>query len=117
MVVRRVAHALGYRYRLHRYDLPGRPDMVFAGQQKIVFVHGCFWHQHSGCKAAHTPRSNLHYWQPKLTRNVARDAGNQEKLTQAGWQMLVIWECETKDIEILGHKLRCFLGKVKYRGE
>lgn len=110
MIVRRTTHGLGYRYRLHRHDLPGRPDMVFGRRRKIIFVHGCFWHQHVGCKAAHTPQSNVDYWLPKLARNVERDAGNLTKLKETGWQVLVIWECETKDLGNLRHKLRNFLG-------
>src|SRR5215472_3891233 len=93
MRVRRLAHSMGYRYRLHRRDLPGTPDLVFPSQKKIIFVHGCFWHQH-GCPGSHMPRSNEAYWAPKLERNRTRDAEHLEALKAAGWRCLVLWECE-----------------------
>lgn len=98
MTVRKVCHAMGYRFRLHRKDLPGNPDLVFPGRRKIVFVHGCFWHQHSDpeCPLAHKPRSNMDYWGPKLERTRKRDAGNLTALESLGWKVLVLWECETK---------------------
>ena len=112
MHVRRIAHGLGYRFRLHRSDLPGKPDLVFAGRRKVIFVHGCFWHQHpaEGCKAAHTPRSNTGYWLPKLARNVARDDRVRSELSQAGWAVLTLWECELKDDAALSARLQSFLG-------
>lgn len=112
MAVRRIAHRLGYRFRLHRKDLPGTPDLVFPSRRKIVFVHGCFWHQHPdpSCKAAHTPRSNEAYWIPKLTRNAARDHHAREELERMGWQVLEIWECETKKPDRLAAAIRSFLG-------
>jgi DNA mismatch endonuclease (patch repair protein) len=109
MVVRRAVHALGYRYRLHRHDLPGRPDMVFVARKKIIFVHGCFWHQHADCRTAHVPKSNLRYWAAKLARNVKRDARNLANLRRDGWKVLVIWECATKDLGNLQRQLRNFL--------
>ena len=98
MAVRRKAHRLGYRYRLHQRQLPGKPDMVFASRRAVIFVHGCFWHQHSAkqCKAR-PPKSRLDYWLPKLRRNVERDKRNQKLLRASGWHVLVIWECETRD--------------------
>ena len=98
MVVRRLTHSLGYRYRLHRHDLPGRPDMIFPSRRKIIFVHGCFWHQHSDpqCKLARRPRSKSEYWGPKLLRNQERDREHQEKLYAVGWRVLTLWECEIK---------------------
>lgn len=110
MVVRSIAHRLGYRFRLHRRDLPGKPDLAFPGHRSVVFVHGCFWHQHSSttCKAR-PPRSRLEYWLPKLQRNVERDRTNREKLSQQGWRSLVIWECETKDPHFIQRLLQEFL--------
>lgn len=110
MIVRRLAHSLGYRYRLHRRDLPGTPDLVFPGRRAVIFVHGCFWHQHNSpnCRAR-LPKSNSGYWTPKLRRNVERDRMSLKALAKAGWRTLVIWECETRDLDILGHKITTFL--------
>lgn len=112
LLVRRVVHRLGYRFRLHRADLPGKPDLVFPRLRKVIFVHGCFWHQHSSetCKRAHAPRSNLDYWQNKLQRNVARDEAARTELGKQGWQTLVLWECELKDVGTLEKCLTDFLG-------
>ena len=111
MTVRRLVHGMGYRYRLHRHDLPGRPDIVFPGRRKIIFMHGCFWHQHHdpNCKRAHTPRSNADYWEPKLERNRARDEEHRAKLREMGWDELVIWECELKDLDKLAARISRFL--------
>lgn len=113
MIVRRLVHGMGYRYRLHRKDLPGTPDLVFGPRRKVIFVHGCFWHQHSdpSCKISHTPRTRLDYWQPKLRRNQERDAANQSALHGQGWQVLTIWECETQPNcqSRLTERLRSFL--------
>jgi DNA mismatch endonuclease (patch repair protein) len=113
LTVRRLAHQLGYRYRLHAADLPGKPDLVFRPRRKVIFVHGCFWHQHEAadCKGAHSPRSNESYWHPKLARNVARDAKHAAALAAGGWNVLIIWECETKDSAKLTRRLCRFLGK------
>lgn len=111
LTVRRLAHKFGYRYRLHRKDLPGKPDLVFASRKKVIFVHGCFWHLHN-CKGAHIPKSNLDYWLPKLTRNQARDVNNLKQLSAKGWQSLVIWECETRDVHDLKKRLKGFLGAL-----
>jgi DNA mismatch endonuclease, patch repair protein len=108
MFVRRLVFAEGYRYRLHRKDLPGKPDLVFPSRRKVVFVHGCYWHAH-GCKRAHNPLSNTSYWAPKLTRNAARDAENIIDLTVLGWDALVIWECEISQREIVTSRIREFL--------
>ena len=108
MVVRRLVYSLGYRYRLHRYDLPGRPDLVFVDRRKVILIHGCFWHQH-GCKVSHIPKSNSSYWKPKLERNHARDARNLRALRKAGWRVLVIWECRLKDSQKLSQIVNAFL--------
>ncbi|MFW8594730.1 very short patch repair endonuclease [Cribrihabitans neustonicus] len=110
MLVRRIVHGLGYRYRLHRKDLPGKPDLVFGPRRKVIFVHGCFWHQHS-CRAGRIPASRRDYWEPKLQRNVERDATHLAALTGSGWQVLTVWECETKDLDALRSRLLEFLAK------
>ena len=94
--VRSILHALGYRFRLHRTDLPGKPDIVLPRHKKVVLVHGCFWHQHPGCALASHPSSNVEYWSPKLAGNVERDKQNLEKLVQLGWNVLIVWECQTR---------------------
>src|SRR5687767_9300511 len=94
ILVRRIAHALGYRFRLHRRDLPGSPDIVFPGKRKVVLVHGCFWHQHEGCRLKRQPKSRREYWLPKLARNVQRDEEVRGELAELGWNALVMWECE-----------------------
>ena len=95
--VRRVAHALGLRFRLQRRDLPGTPDLVFPGRRIALFVHGCFWHRHPGCRFAYTPKSRIAFWQAKFDGNVARDRRKEDDLRAAGWTPVVIWECETRD--------------------
>ena len=95
--VRKVAHALGLRFRLNRTDLPGKPDVVFPKFRIALFVHGCFWHQHGGCRRASKPKSNTDYWEAKLRRNVERDAQTLLALTRRKWKMVVIWECETNN--------------------
>ena len=111
MAVRRLVHAMGYRYRLHRRDLPGKPDLVFPGRRKVIFVHGCFWHQHSdpACRIARRPRSNQYYWLPKLERNVARDAEHQVQLSELGWDVLVIWECDLGEDRRITDRIQGFL--------
>lgn len=110
VIVRQVSHRLGYRFRLHRSDLAGKPDLAFISRRKVIFVHGCFWHQHKGCKLASTPKSSADYWLPKLERNVARDNDSTRQLANLGWESLVIWECETKDTDALASRLERFLG-------
>lgn len=110
--VRRLIHSMGYRYRLHDRRLPGSPDLVFRPRRKVIFVHGCFWHQHpeAGCRDSRRPQSNLAYWLPKLERTKQRDAENQQRLTESGWQSLTIWDCETADEETLRQRIKDFLG-------
>jgi DNA mismatch endonuclease (patch repair protein) len=110
--VRRLSHSLGYRFRLHTKGLPGKPDLVFASRRKVIFVHGCFWHSHN-CRSAHMPKSNQDYWIPKLERNKKRDLLNLEKLQLTGWQVFVIWECETVDERKLAKRLKTYLGRAK----
>jgi DNA mismatch endonuclease, patch repair protein len=114
LAVRRLVHGLGYRYRLHHKDLPGKPDLVFRPRRKVVFVHGCFWHGHDdpACRDSRAPRSNESYWQPKLARNKERDAKNLAALRGSGWDVLVIWECEMRDITALKSRLQAFLGQM-----
>ncbi|QAS80995.1 DNA mismatch endonuclease Vsr (plasmid) [Rhizobium acidisoli] len=109
MAVRRVAHALGYRFRINRKDLPGSPDVVFPRRKKVVFVHGCFWHRHAGCKHATTPRTRADFWQEKFRRNKERDALAESKLEAMGWSVVIVWGCETRDAVSLGKKLISFL--------
>lgn len=108
LVVRRLLYGAGYRYRLHGKGLPGRPDIVFGKRRKVIFVHGCFWHAH-GCSKGQAPKSKLDYWGPKLAQNVERDARNVHDLENAGWQVLTVWECETRDPERLLPVLRGFV--------
>lgn len=112
IIVRRLVHSLGYRYRLHRKSLPGKPDMVFPSRQKPIFVHGCFWHQHgiSDCKITRIPKSNLSYWVPKLERTKTRDIKDQSNLVGCGWDFLIIWECETHCRNAMESRIRSFLG-------
>ena len=110
LIVRRLAHRLGLRFRLHQSSLPGKPDLVFPRHRKVVFVHGCFWHQHS-CPDGHLPKSRISYWTPKLRRNCERDAEQLKLLKSLGWDVLIIWECQTK-ASLLGSlekELRAFL--------
>jgi DNA mismatch endonuclease, patch repair protein len=111
MLVRRLVHGMGYRYRLHRPDLPGKPDLVFALRGKVIFVHGCFWHKHGDprCPDRREPQSNQDYWKPKLARNRQRDAEHVAALEAAGWSVLTVWECETRDLARLAASFREFL--------
>lgn len=101
LAVRRTAHGLGLRFRLYRRDLPGSPDLLFSGRRTALFVHGCYWHRHNGCKYAYTPKSNVEFWMNKLQTNVARDIRTKQELEARGWNVVVIWECETKSNETL----------------
>lgn len=110
MTVRRAAHALGYRFRLHRSDLPGTPDLVFPGRRTALFVNGCFWHGHDCPRGARAPKTNAEYWRAKIARNVARDARVEAELGALGWRAETIWECELKDAAALDERLRRCLG-------
>lgn len=111
LAVRRLIHGLGYRFRLHRRDLPGTPDLVFPGRRRVIFVHGCFWHRHPdpGCRLARMPKSRQDYWGPKLEGNRARDLRKEAALAEAGWGVMTIWECELRDAASLENRIRTFL--------
>lgn len=111
MIVRKLAHTLGFRYRLHRKDLPGKPDLVFSGKKKVIFVHGCFWHGHDCPSGANQPRSNIEYWAEKLDRNKNRDKENKRSLEKMGWGVLIVWECEVKDTSSLVQRITSFLNQ------
>lgn len=111
MVVRRLVHGMGYRYRLHRKDLPGRPDLVFPSRRKVIFVHGCFWHRHqdAACRLSRIPKSRLDFWLPKFDTNRKRDEENLALLAEMGWSALVVWECQLKDAGSLQARIGEFL--------
>ena len=111
LLIRSTLHRLGYRFRLHRRDLPGTPDIVLPGRRRAIFVHGCFWHGHE-CPRGSLPTSNLDFWRPKIAKNRERDASAQDHLHQQGWGVLTVWECETKDKDRLTERLRRFLGSA-----
>ncbi len=109
LTVRRLLHRLGYRYRLHRRDLPGTPDICFPSRKKAIFVHGCFWHRHEGCQRTTTPKTRTSFWENKFQQNVVRDRMNLERLGDLDWETMVVWECETDDLEQLTPRLVAFL--------
>jgi DNA mismatch endonuclease (patch repair protein) len=108
IAVRRIAHQMSFRFRLHAKELPGKPDLVFPRLRSVIFVHGCFWHQHT-CNDGHMPKTRLDYWKPKLKLNQDRDRRRRSQLRKLGWRVLVIWECQTKDSERLRGRLKSFL--------
>lgn len=110
MTLRRMLHAAGYRFRLHRKDLPGSPDIVLPGRKAVVFMHGCFWHGHDCARGARQPKANADYWRNKISRNVQRDAANERALRASGWRVKIVWECELKDRALVMDRLRSFLG-------
>jgi DNA mismatch endonuclease (patch repair protein) len=112
LLVRSMLHRAGYRFSLHRKDLPGKPDIVLRKYKTVVFVHGCFWHCHKGCKSAHLPKSNSAFWKRKLERNVANDSRHQAKLAEMGWNVVVVWECELKDPEAVLTQLMAELSRA-----
>ena len=109
LVVRRMLTRLGYRYRLHRRDVPGTPDIAFIGRRKAIFVHGCFWHGHDCLRGARAPKSNAEYWQAKIARTRARDVETAARLAAMGWRALAVWECALADPTRLTNELRAFL--------
>lgn len=110
LAVRRILHSMGYRYRLHASDLPGRPDIVLPRHRTVVQVNGCFWHGHEGCARGRQPTSNAQFWAEKIQKNRARDAATTALLESMGWRVLVVWECELKDKEALSQRLKASIG-------
>lgn len=110
IVVRKILTRLGYRYRIHRKDIPGTPDIAFIGLKKVIFIHGCFWHRHVGCKYAYVPKSNVARWNKKFKENIDRDNKVLEELKDKGWNYLIIWECQLKNNENIPEMLKTFLG-------
>lgn len=117
LIVRSLIHRMGYRYRLHGKELPGRPDLVFTKRRKVIFVHGCFWHRHEGCRLARLPKSRLDFWRPKLEANAERDKEVERRLTELGWKVLTVWECEVKDEVVLTLRVRAFLDDTENNNE
>ena len=113
LLVRRMLHSMGYRYRLQWKGVPGRPDVAFPGRKKAIYVHGCFWHQHEGCRSAHIPSTRTAFWSSKFERNKARDQRVLAEARALGWETLVVWECETARLETLKGRLVAFLGASK----
>ncbi len=111
LIVRRLSHSLGYRFRLHASKLPGTPDLVFSGRQKVIFVHGCFWHRHRCKHGSQVPKTNKAFWKRKIAGNVKRDAENLRRLRADGWHWMIVWECETKVPGRLSARIRRFLGR------
>ena len=101
IAVRKLLHSLGYRFRLHRKDLPGSPDIVLPKYKTVIFVHGCFWHRHENCKYASTPKTREEFWKSKFKENVIRDKSHQKKLSANGWKIIIVWECEIKNKNLL----------------
>ena len=108
IIVRSMLHRMGYRFRLHRKDLPGKPDIVLPKYNTVIFVHGCFWHRHKGCKYAYTPKSRIKFWKNKFIETVKRDKQHLKQLKENGWEVFIVWECETKDMD----KLKEIINKI-----
>lgn len=106
IVVRSLLHRLGYRFRLNRKDIPGKPDIVLPKYQTAIYVHGCYWHRHAGCHLAYTPKSNLEFWNKKFSKNTERDRLVSSALKETGWKQIVVWECETRDQDALASRLK-----------
>lgn len=109
LIVRRLTHGLGYRYRLHQRALPGTPDLVFSARNKVIFIHGCFWHRHKGCALARLPKSRSDFWLSKLEGNARRDAYNVRELRKKRWGVMTIWECQLRDMARLERRIKRFL--------
>ena len=108
LVVRSILHKMGYRFRLHRKELPGKPDIVLPKYKTVIFVHGCFWHRHKKCKFAYTPKSRVKFWKDKFAETVKRDKQHLKQLKENGWEVFIVWECETKDMD----KLKKIINKI-----
>lgn len=109
LIVRSSIHSLGYRFRLHRKNLPGKPDIIFPCRRKLIFVHGCFWHGHNCARGNRIPKTNYVYWKEKIERNIERDKKHQRELSLLGWRTFVIWECQIKDVDALRSAIISFL--------
>lgn len=109
LAVRKIVHALGYRFRLHRRDLPGTPDMILPKHRAVIFVHGCFWHRHPKCRKASNPTTRVEFWTEKFRRNVERDKTDRNRLRRRGWRVLVVWECQTKNAAEVERRIISFL--------
>lgn len=112
LAVRRLLHRLGYRYRLHRTDLPGTPDICFPSRKKAIFIHGCFWHRHEGCRRTTVPKTRISFWEDKFNKNTVRDRNNLTMLGVLGWDTMVVWECETTDLKALEFRLVEFIERA-----
>lgn len=115
LIVRKLAHKLGYRFRLYRKDLPGKPDLVFPKYRVCIFLHGCFWHQHKGCKRSARPKTNTDFWNTKLDKNVERDQRIKKQLEKLGWKVVTIWECQIKNQETLRRIISDALKKNRFK--
>jgi len=111
VLVRKIAHSCGYKFRLHVSNLPGKPDLVFPKRRKVIFVHGCFWHRHPGCVLARLPKSKLHFWLPKLTENRRRDLRNIGRLRRDHWKVSIVWECQLRNPISIEKRVKRFLGR------
>lgn len=109
MTVRRLVYSMGYRYRLHRKDLPGKPDLAFKSRRKVIFIHGCFWHGHDCKRGARVPKNNREYWETKIARNRERDRQHDEDLKREGWRVFVVWECQIREPEAVAERIKSFL--------
>lgn len=112
-IVRSALHRMGFRFRLHKKDLPGKPDIVLPKFKTVIFVNGCFWHRHPGCKRATMPASNTEYWEKKFSKTIERDAKTKQLLENLGWQVFVVWECELKNMTLLQDKIKKFLSNSR----
>ena len=113
LLVRSLLHRMGYRFRLHRKDLPGKPDIVLPKHKAVIFIHGCFWHHHDGCKYAYIPKTRQEFWRAKFKSNVERDKKVKKQLKEKNWRILVIWECELSNIESIIKRLKDYLNKER----
>lgn len=113
LIVRSILHRMGFRFRLHRKDIPGKPDIVLPKYKTVIFVHGCFWHRHEGCKYAYTPKSRVDFWEAKFSSNIKRDIKVKKQLDELNWNIFVIWECELSDINSLRKKIQKYFNRLQ----
>lgn len=117
IIVRKLIYSLGYRYRLHVKDMLGRPDIVFHGRRKVIFIHGCFWHRHENCRLARIPKSRVEFWTEKLGKNKLRDIAIQKQLIEKGWAVMTIWECEISNKAALVDRIKKFMDGTEIKNE